>query len=773
MPAAAAEKEQIAAALGEVTPNVLPERDREAAASMVYENTRSRIRAANDKSSEAWRRITTRQQWERFRVEHVEKLRKSIARLPEPPKKLNVRVTGTVEGDGYRIDNVLYETRPGFWVTANLYRPAVLPGKSPGDSMPGFLLSHAHHRPKEQGELQDMGATWARAGCIVLAMDHLGHGERRQHPFAAAADYDGEFAVSRQDYYFRYDTGMQLHLVGDSLMGWLAWDLMRGVDLLLAQDGIDPKRITLLGAVAGGGDPAGVTGALDERITCVGPFNFGGPQPETRYPLPDDAETSFNYAGGGSWESTRNLKDSAGAGFLHWVIVGAIAPRHLIYGHEFSWDGERDPVWKRFEKIYGFYGQPDAAGVAHGGGQIQVNNAAATHCTNIGRVHRKMIHPLLAKWFEIEAQEFDAPDHAAELTAMTSEAAKELSPKRLVDILPELGDARAAEARKKRAGLDREALRAQLRGELATLLGDVEPRGKPNAKNVSLGMLPGDITVVRFVLETEPGINVPTLIFYPGHEAIEGKGKPVVLAVSQGGKSSLLESRRDDLAELLAAGIAVCLPDLRGIGETRGGGERGQYSGDTSRSSTELMLGSTMVGSRLRDLRSVVAYLRTRGEFDAKRLAVWGDSPAEVNAADAKIRMPHRIDGQPNQPEPLGGMLAMLLALYEDDVKAVYIRGGLSDFRSVLSSQFVLIPHDVVVPGLPATCDLPELAAALAPTPLRLEASVNMHDQLQSEAETRAAYKPTTAAYKDAAAEVFSIGAERTSPAKWLLPALE
>ncbi len=81
-------------------------------------------------------------------------------------------------------------------------------------------------------------------------------------------------------------------------MGWMAWDLMRGVDLLLARPGIDPERIILLGAVAGGGDPAAVTAALDPRITAVVPFNFGGPQPETHYPLPDDAEDSFNYAGG-------------------------------------------------------------------------------------------------------------------------------------------------------------------------------------------------------------------------------------------------------------------------------------------------------------------------------------------------------------------------------------------------------------------------------------------------------------------------------------------
>ena len=41
--------------------------------------------------------------------------------------------------------------------------------------------------------------------------------------------------------------------------------------------------------------------ALDPRIQCLVPFNFGGPQPESRFPLPEDAEWSFNYMGGGSW----------------------------------------------------------------------------------------------------------------------------------------------------------------------------------------------------------------------------------------------------------------------------------------------------------------------------------------------------------------------------------------------------------------------------------------------------------------------------------------
>src|SRR5262249_19738460 len=145
-----------------------------------------------------------------------------------------------------------YESRPGLWVAGNLYVP-LTPGSKPARSMPGILIAHAHHRGKNQSELQDMGMLWARAGCVTLVIDQFGYGERRAHPFHRDAAFPKPYKTSRQDYYFRYDSGIQLQLLGDSLMGWFAWDLMRGVDLLLAREGLDPARIMILGAVAGGG----------------------------------------------------------------------------------------------------------------------------------------------------------------------------------------------------------------------------------------------------------------------------------------------------------------------------------------------------------------------------------------------------------------------------------------------------------------------------------------------------------------------------------------
>src|SRR5206468_3635026 len=112
---------------------------------------------------------------------------------------------------------------------------------------------------------------------------------------------------------------------------------------------------------------------------------------------------------------------------------------------------------------------------------------------------------------------------------------------------------------------------------------------------------------------------------------------PVVIGLSQEGKGKFLGERAEDIADLLARGVAVCLPDVRGTGETSPDSPRNSWNEGTSEgiyvSSTEWMLGQTLLGSRLRDLRSVLRYLRSRSDLDAHRLALWGDSFAPTNAA--------------------------------------------------------------------------------------------------------------------------------------------
>lgn len=206
-----------AADLAKLAPDVLTKEERSEAAGMIDREIRRRTAEVNARNREQWSQITSREQWEKFRDERVAALRRSLGDYPAPPAKLNVRTTSILTGEGYRIENTVYESRPGQWVTGNLYVP-----DNPTDSMPGILIAHAHHGGKRDSELQDMGMTWARAGCLVLVIDQVGYGERRSHPFNSDEDYAKPYRTGRQDYYFRQDTGVQLQLLGDSLMGYTA-----------------------------------------------------------------------------------------------------------------------------------------------------------------------------------------------------------------------------------------------------------------------------------------------------------------------------------------------------------------------------------------------------------------------------------------------------------------------------------------------------------------------------------------------------------------------
>jgi len=653
---------------------------------MIGRDAFGRVAESNRRESEAWGKIKTREDWERFRDVRLRALRESLG-APEPlPADLKVSITRTLEGRGHRVENLVYESRPGLLVTANLYVP--VPERP---SMPAIVIVHSHHNPKTQGELQDVGVMWARSGCLVLIPDMLGHGERRQHPFVDASSYPGSYRIGRQDYFFRYVTGLQLHLAGESQIGWMAWDLMRGIDLVLARPGVDPKRIILLGSVAGGGDPAAVTAALDPRIAMAAPFNFGGPQPETKYPLPENAETWFNYAGGGSWESTRNLRLSCRDGFLPWMIVGSIAPRGLIYGHEFSWDRERDPVWKRLETIYGYYGSADSLFFAIGRGNLKGQPPEASHCNNIGPEQRKGIHAALLKAFGILEWENEAPERrpSSDLACLPPDR----KPRLLCDLLRE------------RVASVKPNLKAW-----SPILGDPEPAAEPKVTSIA-NRKSGGISIDAVTLEVDAGIVVPLLLLSPPHDA----PLPVVVAVAQGGKQGFLKERSAEIAALLKGNVAVCLPDLRGTGETRPDSGRGRSSESTDVAATELMLGRTLVGLRVRDLRSVLRYLRTKSDLDSKRIGLWGDSFAPVNAPERRFAMPLEVDGQPTLAEPLGGLAVLFTGVFEADVAAVYVRGALTGYRSLLDSPFVHVPYDALIPGALSAGDLPDVAAALGP----------------------------------------------------------
>jgi hypothetical protein len=270
----------------------------------------------------------------------------------------------------------------------------------------------------------------------------------------------------------------------------------------------------------------------------------------------------------------------------------------------------------------------------------------------------------------------------------------------------------------------------------------------------------------------EGDIVVPSVLLLPDRKP--GVRAPVVVALAQAGKQAFCKDRPEAISELLQSGAAVCLVDVRGTGETRPAEDSRRYNGSGTRiSATEGVLGQTLLGSQLRDLRTVLRYLRGRTDLDVGRVALWGDSFAAPNPSDANLAVPLDAEKLPAQAEPLGGLLALFGALFEDDVRAVYVRGGLTGYQALLQSPFCYVPHDATVPGALTAGDLCDLAAVLAPRPLRMEGLVDGLNRQAPVDPLTTTFEPTRMAYQALKAESrleLRAGAPADSPAaQWVV----
>jgi hypothetical protein len=681
--------------------------------SMVDRYLENKAREAVWQERQNWQTVKTREDWERFRDVRIAALRDSVGRFPPERPPLDARVTARHQGRGYRLENIVFQSRPNYWMTANLY----LPEKASGP-MPGIVIVHSQHYPKTQGELHDMGELWSRAGAAVLVMERPGYGERVQTT-----------PWYRQAYGSRFLFTKQLFVAGESYSGWAAWDVIRSVDYLLRRSDIARDQIIVLGSVAGGGEPAGVAAALDPRISAVAPFNYDQGHVRVHGDSPGQIAKQFSP----------------------WVVAASVAPRNFIRAFEFSWEGaektDYPDLWvdglERSRKVWGFYDALDNLATSQAYGLIRLSMERVSHCFSIGPQQRVEIYPTLERWFGIplpseedlailpDSQLSTNPQREA---ARVQEAQRRRPHSDLLSLPPELSlqlervpmhriaREMAAEdlnaARKRRSTIGAEAQVEQLRKELAAKLGEISPNPGPDAVVRERSSLSG-AEVQAVTLTVEDGISVPLLLLLPKEQRTEA----VAVGVAQGGKERFLANRAEEIARLLQQGVAVCLPDVRATGETSPSPERRDNGAHQGLAQLEFDLGRSLLGSQLRDLRTVLAYLRSRTDLGLKKIALWGDSFVPANPQHLYLDEVEAHSGPQiqYQAEPLGAHLALLAALYEKDVHAVVARGGLDAYLSMLDSPFTYVPIDVVVLGILKTADISDIAAALSPRPLRLE----------------------------------------------------
>src|SRR5690606_1212381 len=99
-----------------------------------------------------------------------------IGPLPERTP-LNPRITGIVQKDGYRIEKIIFESLPDFYVTGVLLIPNGLNNKAPAIIQVSGHYSEAFRAKSIQKRLYNL----VKKGFIVFAIDPIGQGERIQY----------------------------------------------------------------------------------------------------------------------------------------------------------------------------------------------------------------------------------------------------------------------------------------------------------------------------------------------------------------------------------------------------------------------------------------------------------------------------------------------------------------------------------------------------------------------------------------------------------------
>jgi cephalosporin-C deacetylase-like acetyl esterase len=201
----------------------------------------------------------TLEEWQgklpRLRQEYLYML--GLSPLPEKTP-LHATITGTLERDNVIIDKLHFQSRPGLYVTGNLYRPGTDLAAGQAPRLPAILYVCGHSGRGRDGNktaFQDHGMWFASNGYICLVIDTLQLGE-------IPGIHHGTYREGRWWWQAR----------GYTPAGVECWNGIRAIDYLVSRPDVDPERIGVTG-ISGGGAATIWIAAADERVKCAVPVS--------------------------------------------------------------------------------------------------------------------------------------------------------------------------------------------------------------------------------------------------------------------------------------------------------------------------------------------------------------------------------------------------------------------------------------------------------------------------------------------------------------------
>lgn len=584
-----------------------------------------------------------------------QKLSKVLGPFPEK-NPLNPQITRTVEKEDFKVEHVVYESQPGFYVSASLFVPKKRKGKSPAVI---YCSGHAAEGYRSD-TYQHVILNLVKKGFIVLAFDPVGQGERLEYWDEAQGKSTVGSATREHSY-----PGAQAFVSGSSQAKHMIWDGIRAVDYLLTRKEVDPDRIGITGR-SGGGTQSSYIAAVDERIYAAAPENY---------------LTNFRrlFETNGAQDAEQNFLHGIAEGLDHpdLLIVRAPKPSMLIATTRdiFNIEGARETA-EQVSRIYEGYGSPDNFEIVEddAGHASTLKNREAMyaffqhHLKNPGNSKDEAVDTL-------SAEEIQVTKTGQISTSFGGETVYSLNKKEAEKLL----SWKDTENQRLESNADKLKVAKTLSGYRAP-----QEAGKP--------VLTGRYQREGYRIETnyikgEGDYILPYLLFSPENP----NGKALIYLHPRDKSADAAEG--GEIEWFVKSGYTVLAPDMLGVGELGGDFRGDSYFEGSSYNLwfTALQIGRSIVGVQAAD---VIKLSRTLLE---------GSNIKEIYAL-AKKEM---------------GPVLLHAAAFEPMFAGIALVEPLLSYESVVMNRFYKPSHiHSTVAAALRSYDLSDLAGGLAPTKL-------------------------------------------------------
>ena len=289
-------------------------------------------------------RETTRKQAEAWQRELRAKLVELVGGFPSPRGPMRAETLEVREYPNYRREKFWFESRPGVAVLGYLLTPkqarlplpvvVCVPGHGRGVDADVGIDEHGRDRTERLPYAFDFPIQVAEHGMAAVAIEPMAFGCRR----------DARTKKGGLDKSACQPAAGSALLLGETMIGWRVYDVMRTIDWIETRKDLDSKRVGCMG-ISGGGTCTLFSAALDPRIRAA-------------------MVSCYLNTFRDSIMSLSHCIDNYVPGILNWAeaydIAGLIAPRPL-----FAESGDKDPIFpiaasrasfERVRKIYAVFG---------------------------------------------------------------------------------------------------------------------------------------------------------------------------------------------------------------------------------------------------------------------------------------------------------------------------------------------------------------------------------------------------------------------------------